>query len=102
MGKSAKNKQNQLSEKMFASTEKQLERYNDEQIVQRELLGNCSRRIGDPEIVLHKSIHPIYSDDKYWKERGWCSVKCCSLNWPHACNFMECCNADPEYCFCIL
>jgi|TARA_R110000765_G_scaffold138524_3_gene238483 hypothetical protein len=38
MGKSAKNKQNQLSEKMFASTEKQLERYNDEQIVQRELL----------------------------------------------------------------
>jgi len=38
MGKSAKNKQNQLSEKMFESTEAQLKRYNEEQTVQRELL----------------------------------------------------------------
>ena len=38
MGRKAKAKQNQLSEKMFVATEKQLERYNDEQIVQRELL----------------------------------------------------------------
>ena len=38
MGRSAKNKQNQLSEDMFLATEKQLERYNEEQIVQRELL----------------------------------------------------------------
>jgi hypothetical protein len=38
MGKSAKNKQAQLSEDMFKATEKQLERYNEEQIVQRELL----------------------------------------------------------------
>ena len=38
MGKKAKNKQAALSDKMFAATEKQLERYNDEQIVQRKLL----------------------------------------------------------------
>ena len=38
MGKSAKNKQNQLSEKMFEATEAQLKRYNEEQSVQRELL----------------------------------------------------------------
>ena len=38
MGKKAKNKQNQLSEDMFAATEQQLERYNQEQTVQRELL----------------------------------------------------------------
>tara|TARA_R100000458_G_scaffold59623_1_gene70823 strand:+ start:347 stop:1192 length:846 start_codon:yes stop_codon:yes gene_type:complete len=38
MGRSAKNKQAALSQEMFAATEKQLERYNDEQVVQRELL----------------------------------------------------------------
>jgi len=38
MGKKAKNKQNQLSEKMFEATEEQLKRYNEEQSVQRELL----------------------------------------------------------------
>tara|TARA_R110000803_G_scaffold210830_1_gene284103 strand:+ start:2708 stop:3622 length:915 start_codon:yes stop_codon:yes gene_type:complete len=38
MGKKAKNKQNALSEKMFQATEQQLERYNQEQTVQRELL----------------------------------------------------------------
>ena len=38
MGKKAKNKQAALSEKMFEATEAQLKRYNDEQIVQRDLL----------------------------------------------------------------
>ena len=38
MGKSAKNKQAALSAKMFEATEKQLERYNEEQTIQRELL----------------------------------------------------------------
>ena len=38
MGKSAKNKQAALSEEMFAATEEQLKRYNEEQGVQRELL----------------------------------------------------------------
>ena len=38
MGKKAKNKQNQLSEDMFAATEQQLEKYNQEQTIQRELL----------------------------------------------------------------
>ena len=38
MGKKAKNRQNALSDKMFAASEKQLKRYNDEQIVQRKLL----------------------------------------------------------------
>ena len=38
MGRKTKRKQDALSEKMFQSTEKQLERYNEEQIVQRKLL----------------------------------------------------------------
>ena len=38
MGRKAKNKQAALSEEMFAATEKQLERYNEEQAIQRELL----------------------------------------------------------------
>jgi len=38
MGRKAKRKQDALSRKMFASTEKQLARYNEEQVVQRELL----------------------------------------------------------------
>lgn len=38
MGKKAKNKQAALSEEMFAATEEQLKRYNEEQGVQRELL----------------------------------------------------------------
>jgi|TARA_R100001443_G_scaffold19393_2_gene30913 hypothetical protein len=38
MGRSAKNKQAELSSEMFEATEKQLERYNDEQVVQRKLL----------------------------------------------------------------
>ena len=38
MGKSAKNKQAALSEDMFQATEKQLERYNREQVIQREIL----------------------------------------------------------------
>lgn len=38
MGRSAKRRQAALSEEMFAATEAQLERYNQEQAVQRELL----------------------------------------------------------------
>jgi len=38
MGKKAKNKQAALSDRMFDATEEQLERYNQEQTVQRELL----------------------------------------------------------------
>ena len=38
MGRSAKRRQAALSEEMFAATEAQLERYNEEQAVQRELL----------------------------------------------------------------
>lgn len=38
MGKKAKNKQAALSQDMFAASEKQLKRYNDEQVVQRKLL----------------------------------------------------------------
>ena len=38
MGRKAKNRQAALSEEMFAATEKQLERYNEEQAIQRELL----------------------------------------------------------------
>tara|TARA_R100001463_G_scaffold16933_1_gene43701 strand:+ start:4451 stop:5368 length:918 start_codon:yes stop_codon:yes gene_type:complete len=38
MGRKAKRRQSALSEKMFQASEAQLERYNDEQAVQRELL----------------------------------------------------------------
>ena len=38
MGRSAKNQQAQLSERMFDATSEQLERYNEEQVVQRKLL----------------------------------------------------------------
>ena len=38
MGRRAKRRQAALSEEMFAATEKQLERYNEEQAIQRELL----------------------------------------------------------------
>ncbi len=38
MGRKAKNRQAALSEEMFQATQEQLERYNDEQAVQRELL----------------------------------------------------------------
>ena len=44
MGKKAKNKQAELSDKMFEATEAQLKRYNDEQIVQRELLQKQKAR----------------------------------------------------------
>ena len=44
MGKKAKNKQSELSDKMFAASEKQLKRYNDEQIVQRKLLQEQKSR----------------------------------------------------------
>ena len=38
MGRKAKAKQSALEEKMFAATEEQLAKYNEEQVVQRELL----------------------------------------------------------------
>ena len=44
MGKKAKNKQSELSDKMFAASEEQLKRYNDEQIVQRKLLQEQKSR----------------------------------------------------------
>tara|TARA_R100000458_G_scaffold11539_1_gene9350 strand:+ start:5096 stop:6181 length:1086 start_codon:yes stop_codon:yes gene_type:complete len=44
MGKSAKNKQAALSAKMFEATEKQLERYNEEQKTQRKLLEKQKQR----------------------------------------------------------
>tara|TARA_R100000234_G_scaffold52073_1_gene31245 strand:+ start:374 stop:1219 length:846 start_codon:yes stop_codon:yes gene_type:complete len=44
MGRKAKNKQAQLSSEMFAASEKQLARYNDEQEVQRKLLEEQKER----------------------------------------------------------
>ena len=44
MGKKAKSRQAALSEKMFQATEKQLERYNEEQAVQRRLLEKQKQR----------------------------------------------------------
>ena len=49
MGKKAKNKQNELSDKMFAASEKQLKRYNDEQVVQRKLLEEQKAKYRDFE-----------------------------------------------------
>ena len=83
--------------------------------IHNELLSNCVRRyyevlspigsqfqrIYEYEAVIHKTIHPLYSNTKFWNECGWCSVKCGSLNWPHTCNFCLTCNADPDYCSCL-
>lgn len=81
------------------------------QPVHYELLSNCSRREIEQlnksntsyikyEIAYHKSIHKIYNNTTFWKDHGWCSVKCGSINWPHTCNFCLTCNADPDYCSC--
>jgi hypothetical protein len=44
MGRKAKNKQDELSQKMFTATDEQLKRYNDEQVVQRKLLETQKAR----------------------------------------------------------
>ena len=44
MGKSAKNQQKALSRRMFQSTEDQLAKYSEEQVVQRELLETQKQR----------------------------------------------------------
>ena len=44
MGRRAKARQDALSRKMFQSTEKQLKRYNEEQVVQRKLLETQKER----------------------------------------------------------
>ena len=81
-------------------------------MIHKELLGNCSRHaietltnnnnnyvIGN-EMIYHKSIHPIYNDRGFFKSRGYCSVKCQAMNWPHTCNFCYKCDSDPDYCVC--
>ncbi len=62
-------------------------------------------RNGDPMVVgyyvfLHESIHDIARDDMFWKNRGWCSAKCDSLNWPHVCSICSKCECDPVFCEC--
>ena len=80
--------------------------------VNNELLQNCARKYTcrynrelkrkiHGEITLHKSIHPVFTNTEFWKRRGYCSVKCGSLNWPHSCDFCPICNADKEFCSCI-
>ena len=49
MGRRAKRQQAALSEQMFEATEAQLQRYNDEQVVQRELLEEQKARYRDFE-----------------------------------------------------
>jgi len=44
MGKSSKNKQDKLSAQMFAASQEQLERYNEEQAIQRELLEEQKKK----------------------------------------------------------
>jgi hypothetical protein len=81
-------------------------------MIHTELLENCSRHaietlndcnniyvIGN-EMIYHKSIHPIYNDRDFFKSRGYCSVKCQAMNWPHTCNFCYKCESDPDYCIC--
>jgi len=49
MGRRAKRQQGALSKKMFQSTDEQLKRYNEEQIVQRELLETQKEKYRDFE-----------------------------------------------------
>ena len=59
--------------------------------VKYELLSNCARKYTcrynkeqkrkiPGEITLHKSIHPVFTNSSFWKNRGYCSVKCGSIN----------------------
>jgi len=52
------------------------------------------------ETCFHENINSNYNTDSDWKNRGWCNVKCGSLNWPHACDFCVICNADETWCSC--
>jgi len=71
-----------------------------------ELLSNCVRRLVTDcddvmvETCLHKNVNSIYATTEYWQNRGWCNVKCGSLNWPHDCGYCIYCNADETFCDC--
>jgi hypothetical protein len=67
-------------------------------LVHNELKQNCAIRINDR--TFHRSIHKVFSDDMFWKMRGWCSVYCGAENWPHSCFFTQCCDCDPVFCRC--
>jgi len=67
--------------------------------VHTELLRQCAHRPGD--VFCHSTVHAEFHDVAFWKARGYCSVYCESSNWPHACDFTLCCNADREFCHCV-
>ena len=74
--------------------------------VTTELIKKCvQRNVSDYrddicETCLHENLHKHYNDDDFWKNRGWCNVKCGSLNWPHACDFCIICDCDKKWCSC--
>ena len=74
--------------------------------VLNEMLKKCSKRLVSDENdnlsekCFFEHIHSIYSDENFWKNRGWCSIKCGSLNWPHSCDLCLFCGADEIWCDC--
>ena len=46
------------------------------------------------------NINKIYDDTDFWENRGWCNVKCGSLNWPHSCDLCLICGASKKWCDC--
>ena len=85
--------------------------------VMHELLSNCVQREAyidydlkyydydqfykDVHITtFHKSTDGKEFGAQHWIDSGYCSIYCTSLNYPHTCNFTECCNALPQFCDC--
>jgi len=74
--------------------------------VLNEMLTKCAKRLITDinnnlyETCLFENIHNIYLDKNFWKNKGWCSVKCGSLNWPHSCDLCLFCGADEIWCDC--
>jgi hypothetical protein len=80
--------------------------------IHKELLCNCSihcietlnkdnTQIIGNEVVYHKSINSNYDNDDFFEKRGYCNVKCNSVNWPHACDFCVICNIGKKWCKCL-
>ena len=75
--------------------------------IHHELRNNCAIRcLTEPgtdyecQHAYHKSINPLYSDIRFWRTLGWCSIKCGSVNWPHSCDFCPVCGRGKEWCCC--
>lgn len=74
--------------------------------VLNQMMQKCTKRLIQDkkdnltEHCFFENIHSICYDQNFWKNRGWCSIKCGSLNWPHSCDLCLFCGADEIWCDC--